>query len=146
MRKFFQITSSIAIAALATVAMPASAATINLSGVQAANVNASAEDVNQGAVAVNANIGGVVDSIVDVAATAANNVATIEVETRQDGTGALSGNLSLVSASNVNVSLDQVNQLAVAGNLSGGLDNTALDVGATAANNVASTTAITIQR
>lgn len=146
MRKFFQITSSIAIAALATVAMPASAATINLSGVQAANVNASAEDVNQGAVAVNANIGGVVDSIVDVAATAANNVATIEVETRQDGTGALSGNLSLVSASNVNVSLDQVNQLAVAGNLSGGLDNTALDVGATAANNVASTTEITIQR
>ena len=145
MRKFFQFTSLTAIAALAAVAMPASASTINLSGVQAANVNASADDVSQAAVAVNANIGRVVDSIVDVSATAANNVATIDVSTTQDADGALSGNLSLVSASNLNLSLDPVNQLAVAGNLSGALRNTALDVGATAANNVASSTVMTVQ-
>lgn len=146
MRKFFQFTSLVAVAAIAAAAVPASASTINLSGVQATNVNASAEDVNQGAVALNANLGSVVDSIVDVSATAANNVASIEVDTTQDADGVLSGNLSLVSAGNLNLSLDQVNQVAVAGNLSGNLQNTALDVGATAANNVATATVITVQK
>jgi hypothetical protein len=146
MRKFFQFTPLAAVAALAVVAMPASAATINLSGVQAANVNASGDDVNQAAVAVNANIGSVVGSTVDVAATVANNVATIDVETRQDASGALSGNGSLVSAGNLNVSFDPVEQLAAAGNLSGALTRTTLDVGATAANNVASTAVVTVQK
>ncbi|MBP6924241.1 MAG: hypothetical protein KBB78_01610 [Candidatus Pacebacteria bacterium] len=143
--KFFKIAALTAIATLGLASAPSMAATINLSGVQATNVNASASDVDQAAVALNANIGSVVDSIVDVAATAANNVATIDVSTTQDADGIVSGNASLVVATNLNLSLDPVNQLAAAGNLSGSLDNTALSVGATAANNVASATAMTVQ-
>jgi hypothetical protein len=143
--KFFKLAALATVASLGLASMPASAATINLSGVQAANVNASADDVDQTAVALNANIGQVVDSVVDVAATAANNVATIDVDVDQSATGLVSGNASLVQVANVNAQLDDVDQIAVAGNLSGRLNNTALNVGATAANNVASAAVITVQ-
>lgn len=143
--KFFKLAALATVASLGLASMPASAATINLSGVQAANVNASADDVDQTAVALNANIGQVVDSVVDVAATAANNVATIDVDVDQSASGLVSGNASLVQVANVNAQLDDVDQVAVAGNLSGRLNNTALNVGATAANNVASAAVITVQ-
>ena len=143
--KLFKTLALTAAAAFGIASVSAQAATINISGVSAVNGNVSNESVDQAAVALNANIGSVVDSVVDVNATAANNVATTEVDTTQIATG-LSGNLSLVSAGNLNVSVDSVNQLAVAGNLSGNLHNTSLNVGGTAANNVASATVITVQK
>lgn len=135
MRKFFQTSVLAAAAALAAVAMPASATTINLSGVNAGVANVQAAPVLQDADVANVNFGVQLDSTVDQAATAANNVASIDVSVDQSSFG-LNG--SLVNAGAVNMSVAPVFQSASALNAGGALLNSDVDQAATAATNVGS--------
>ena len=144
--KFFKKIALTAVAALGLASTPAFAATINLSGVNAVNTNVSADTVDQTAVALNANLGSVVDSVVGVSGTVASNVANTEVNTKQIATGAISGNASVVSSLDMNLQLASVTQGALAGNLSGNLQNSTLNVDATAASNIVSKAVITVQK
>jgi hypothetical protein len=128
--------------AMSGVAVPASAAVINLSAVGTATTNTQNAPVDQVAAAVNVNIGYQLDSAVDNVATVVNNVATSTSETTQ---GSLGLNGSLIGTSQLNLSLAAVDQNVYAINAGGALHNTDVTNGALAGNNIGSATAITVQ-
>lgn len=126
----------------ALAAVPASATTINLSGAGAAVTNVQEADVDQVAAAVNVNIGSQVDSLVDQSATAANNVASVDINVDQSSLG-LNG--ALTGVEQVNLSLAAVDQNVYAINGAGALLNSDVMQAATAANNVGSVDVVVTQ-
>lgn len=137
MKKLSIVSASVLALAAFAVAVPAQAATVDLGVAANATRNVREGVTNQEAWAVDINVGEVVTSNIDMSSTnLVNTISNETLMTQVDGVpGLVNGALSINAS--LNRSLGAVDQLAVAGIGSGGLNNSSVAGAATNAVNTA---------
>lgn len=137
------------ILALATVlsfaiaAPAAQAATVDLTAVSNIATNIQASPVTQAAASLNASIGPVTLSTIDLSAISVANVATINMNVEQGDAGL--ANVVLLANDALNSSTARVDQASLTGNLTGPLDRSAVSGSALNALNLSAAT-ITVKQ
>ena len=138
-----RLLASALVLSLAAIA-PANAATINIAAVANAQLNSQEEAATQAAATLNASLGPVTFSTIDLSATSVINVATMTADIDQTATGL--GNLSLVASDQFNSSTNAVDQTALTANLTGAVGSSVISGASLNGLNIAAANVTVVQK
>ena len=138
-----RLLASALVLSLAAIA-PANAATINIAAVANAQLNSQEEAATQAAATLNASLGPVTFSTIDLSATSVINVATMTADIDQTATGL--GNLSLVASDQFNSSTNAVDQTALTANLTGAVGSSVIKGASLNGLNIAAANVTVVQK